>query len=180
MVSKTFCVNIGKGFLYITCLIFLVGCCSKNVRPEVRTFYLSTEGVTGKEANDICGNDFHMASLWEIYSLSLRYNHELGYNYEGDVGNKVPNGMYGPPMNAYGWIMNGELADTANSGRTPGKSDATCLAWNSESVVDNGTLVKLDPGQWNIPQLGTSSNIHPFRSRAEVCSNKHRTWCVSD
>ena len=135
-----------------------------------RAFYLTQTTHSGGEARSACAAGYHMASLWEIFDTSnLRYDTRLGLT-QGDSGS-------GPPTFVYGWIRTGNIASTGLEG--PGA--ANCSAWTSDSGMDSGTVVLLEP-DWSAGGTEASpvSPISPWAAAAGGCVTARNVWCVQN
>lgn len=128
-----------------------------------RGFYLTTSTVTGDAATTACSAGYHMASLWEVFNVSvLEYRPALGYD-ATDSGS-------GPPASIAGWIRTGVPSFTnAVAG------NANCNSWTSNSAAHNGTRVNLQP-QWQTAADFTS----PWDSTVQACGTTSRVWCIED
>ncbi|MCI0417022.1 hypothetical protein L0222_29995 [bacterium] len=131
-----------------------------------RKFYLTKDTFTGAQALTACASGYHMASLWEIFDPSnLRYNKILGLT-------NVDSGS-GPPSAEVGWIRTGfNFSDVST---LPGR--ANCAVWSSDSSLDNGTIVALQP-DWQFP---SDAPVNPWGSAAAPCNiTIFHVWCVQN
>ena len=72
-----------------------------------REFYLTKTSFDGAHALTACASGFHMASLWEIFNVSvLEYDTSLGFT-SADSG-------FGPPTVQNGWIRTGYISLAAS------------------------------------------------------------------
>jgi hypothetical protein len=128
-----------------------------------RSLYLTKGTFDGNEARTACGKNYHMASLPEIFNLSVfQYNTTLGFT-EDDSGQGAPQ--------ENGWIHTG---GDSNTGSTPGQGN--CAAWTSQSSGDYGTLTRFTE-DW---ESTTSRRVQPWKSDTDTCNNLHEVWCVSN
>jgi hypothetical protein len=128
-----------------------------------RSIYLTTDIFDGNEALTACAKNYHMASLPEIFNLSVfRYNTTLGFT-EDDSGHGVPQ--------ENGWIRTG--GDSETSG---GPGQANCAAWTSDSSSDFGTLTRFTE-EW---ESTTSRRVQPWKSDTDNCNQLHEVWCASN
>jgi hypothetical protein len=140
-----------------------IGDPSDNRRP----FYLTQSLHQGSTVLSACQAGFHMASLWEILSVSdLRYATEVS-----DAAIQADSGQ-GPPSDLGGWIRTGWLS---NSGTIPG--NANCDTWTSSGESRSGTLVKLQ-GTWDLPF--EVDWLGPWNPAQVPCSTPIPVWCVAD
>ncbi len=123
-----------------------------------RQYYLTTSKYTGPNADgtNVCAEDYHFASLWEIFDpSSLDYNTSEGLTYSDDS------------ITPLGWVRTGY---TSNSGSTVGQ--ANCSVWSSSS--GNGSVVRLS-GQWD-----TTNDFVYWDAATAACSSSNYVWCVED
>jgi len=134
-----------------------------------RRFYLTQAQHQGNAALNACATGFHMASLWEIFHMSvLRYDTSLGWT--------QPDSGAGPPTGTGGWVRTGGFDSVSGESGTP-----TCNVWASNSPLDQGTIVGLLSG-WGmnlispiIPWGAVSTSIGNIS-----CNQLRPVWCVED
>lgn len=145
-------------------IIFLLSIISAEAKGP-RKFYLTQGSFNGSQALTACAQDYHMASLWEIFdTTNLRYDTTLGQT-EDDSGS-------GPPSSDAGWVRTG-----SRSSGTDGTGGVdNCFAWTSDNSDHYGTIVFLTSA-WDLPPR---DRIDPWRGPAIGCNANVRVWCVQD
>jgi hypothetical protein len=129
-----------------------------------RRFYLTKTGFLGDQASTACAAGFHMASLWEIHSMSsLRYDTVLGLSYPDSGG--------GPPRE-FGWIRTG---GSSHDGSVFGAGVANCNSWSSAESSHDGTRAG-PTNEWEL----TGIVISPWRTAVAPCDTLTLVWCVED
>ena len=133
-----------------------------------RRYYLSTTTTDGAGALTGCATGFHMASLWEVYNLSLlRYDTTLGAT-RADSGS-------GPPTAMEGWMRTGSTSSTLSSG-VPGADN--CTSWTSASASREGTWMSLT-GAWS-GTFSLPTNVSPWEGQTSTCDTLKAVWCVEN
>lgn len=137
-----------------------------------RKFYVTFTGFTGLEALDACAPGYHMASLWEIHDVSQLSFVGLGAS-RSDAGE-------GPPSGIFAWVRTG--VDSFPGATAAG--NANCLAWQSDSANEKGTLVGLitvwdDYENDNGVSEGLN-RIYPWTAITLTCDTAPAVWCVED
>jgi len=130
-------------------------------------YYLTPNKHDGDDALGACAEDYHMASLWEIWDVSnLRYDTDLG-----DCWDDAPRGDCGegPPTSRYGWVRTGN--DAVAGGVGPGGD--SCAGYTSQSGSDRGTVASM-PRTWSSP----ASTIGVWIASNSLCDQPDRVWCV--
>jgi hypothetical protein len=132
--------------------------------PPARKFYLTQTSFDGAHALTACATGFHMASLWEIFNVSVvEYDTSLGFT-SADSG-------FGPPNIQNGWIRTGYISQAAS---TPGLGN--CNAWTSSSSLGNGSAVHPEVNWSNT----LANPIPPWRGSTFACNLSIPVWCVQD
>jgi hypothetical protein len=148
------------GFLLV---IFVFGIQTLFAGTKLRKFYLTQDEFQGNQALTACAEDYHMATLWEIYDFSnLKYDRTLGLIGEDSEA--------GPPPTA-GWIRTAG----ASYGDTFQPGADNCLLWTTSDSSKRGSIVHLFNNWASEP-----SYISPWRSDSIPCSFDLPVWCVED
>ena len=140
--------------------------CGGGICTELRRFYLKhfTDLASGSGALTVCAAGFHMASLFELWDLTvLRYDPVLGQT--------NPDSGLGPPSSNSGWVRTG-FSSTGDS--TPGFGN--CLGWSTGDPTKFGSRARL-PTTWD---TAPSTRVVPWLVDADNCSNSSYVWCVED
>ena len=133
------------------------------VEAGTKKYYLTRNSFQGNAVLTACDRGFHMASLWEIFSLTnLKYDSTRG-QIRADSGS-------GPAAELFGWIRTGVAPSTSG---TPGIGN--CGAWTSNSAAHYGTIVELN-GHWTDPAQDT----HPWGAGTASCDSTVLVWCVQN
>lgn len=126
---------------------------------QTKKYYLTPGEFLGGEALTACDPGFHMASFWELFSLTnLRYDTTRGFR-EADSG-------VGPPSGVEGWVRTGTFAAGVNTAGI-----GNCMAWTSSDPI-SGTTVRLDAFFNN-----AAGNASPWEGITFSCATRHRVWC---
>jgi hypothetical protein len=147
-----------------------------------RPFYLTKNKVKGNQATTACATGYHMASLFEIYDVSvLQYDTSLGI-VNGDSGS-------GPPSRAtdqddgFGWVRTGSLTTPAPNSLGGLSGVANCSAWHSGAPADHGSVIELNsvwhrftPG--DVIQGVWRDSAPASNPPGEPCNLPIRVWCV--
>jgi hypothetical protein len=128
-----------------------------------RQFYLTEAAPKGNQALTACAAGFHMASLWELYDVTMRYAADQPAFLNADSGE-------GPPFGPNGWVRTGGSSSTTDQ-----VGLGNCALWTSESASHFGTLVGLQT-LWT----AASSVSSPWIAVTSTCSTSRRVWCVQD
>jgi hypothetical protein len=151
-----------KKATYLLIVILIAAASMADAKQKGRKYYLTKEGFTGSQALTACANNFHMASLWEIFDVStLRYDTENGITLD-DSGS-------GPPSLSGGWVRTGGIS--SNTAFLAGRDN--CNSWTSDT--GSGTFLNL-VNIWSNSALTTS----PWLAQFFNCSNAFHVWCVQD
>jgi hypothetical protein len=151
---------------------------------QTRGFFLTKNAVQGNAAIQECQKTpgYHMASLWEIYSLSgLKYQPTLGFTFT-DSGSGPPSGG-----EATGWVRTGMAADGLPQLQA---GTASCTGWTSNASSQRGSAVYLNP-HWDdliYPASATTNTLPqvlPWKTAvsggwAPQCNSSQKVWCVQD
>src|SRR5262245_5732916 len=141
-------------------IIFLLSIVSAEAK-QPRKFYLTQTDFTGSQPLTSCANDYHMASLWEIFDPSnLRYDSTLGYALD-DSG-------FGPPTSVFGWIRTGNQ----RNGFTLRAGLSNCDLWTRDIEFAFGTVVALNDFWTDVP-----NRIDPWLPAVSICSFPRKVWC---
>ena len=144
---------------------FMLGSPHLAEAKKARRYYLTKDVFQGDQALTACERGFHMASLWEIFNLSL-------LRYDTDRGTTAFDSGLGPP-NFGGWVRTGHFQhDTDLAGQ------ASCDAWTTNSEFDNGSVVGPTP-VWGVNAL-SHGNISPWLGNVIGCNFSLPVWCVED
>jgi hypothetical protein len=128
-----------------------------------RKYYLTPGTYLGNQTLTACAAGYHMATFYEIAETSnFSYDSVLGYQL-------ADSGPAGPPMAVLGWVRTGYQASGFGVG-------ANCLAWQSGSGIDNGTVVYL----YLEPDFTTARVETAWAGQYDVCNTGYRVWCVQD
>jgi hypothetical protein len=147
-----------------------------------RLYYLTKGTVQGNAALTACASGYHMASLWEIFDMSL-------LQYDSSIGVTADDSGLGPPTQAgasiaVGWIRTGYNSSANGNDLNPGH--ANCQLWTSNASLARGTAVYL-PDVWRTIPAG-SEPITPWLNRftgdpptlPPTCDERLRVWCVQN
>lgn len=166
----------------------VVGCTRSSAASEqtrstskaaalLRRFFLSKQTVTGGKAPALCAatGGFHMASITEVWNVSLlQYDVTLGYT-AGDSG-------LGPPAGVKGWIRTGYGANACIVNNT-----CNCMGYTSDSPQQNGSMVSLVPWANISPDGNLQSQIWQGQPNdngnlhyGAKCNGQNRVWCIED
>src|SRR5262245_15041048 len=117
-------------------ILFLLTVVSAEAgKQQPRSFYLTRDFFTGSEALSACADGYHMASLLEIFDSS-------NFKYDTTVGLRADDSGSGhPSFAAAAWIRTGY----ASSGQSQIAGEVNCFAWTSNTILDSGTIVGLNP-----------------------------------
>ena len=165
----------------VVALVLGTGACglggpSSSSCPGPRSFYLTKSPVQGNQVLTSCAAGFHMASRFEIASLS-------GLVYDSKRGAGSDDSGSGPPSSAAtysstgpsGWIRTGGDARYTATADPAGSASANCAVWSSNSHSAYGTVAFLKdrfaiengaPALWD--------------GRDERCHIPHPVWCVGN
>jgi hypothetical protein len=144
--------------------------------PGPRQFYLSKARVQGNQVLSTCAAGFHMASRFEIASLS-------GVVYDAKRGTSSDDSGSGPPSAAAtysstgpsGWIRTGGDARYTKSNDPSGAATANCAVWTSNSHDAYGTIAFLKD------RFAIDNGAPAFwDGHDERCDVPHSVWCVGD
>jgi hypothetical protein len=141
-----------------------------EARPlQARRYYLSTGLFQGNQALTACEPGFHMASLWEIFNLSL-------LTYDTERGITTPDSGFGPPTTSqFGWVRTG-----AGSNSVTGSAGIdNCNAWTSNSSSHGGS-VALPVAPWENSNIVDTAVALPWRGLRAGCDFSLPVWCVED
>ena len=155
-----------KTATFIALSLMIFACGSQNLfagSKAPRKFYLTQDDFAGNQALTACAEDYHMATLWEIFDFSnLKYDRNLGFNGEDSVA--------GPPPNA-GWIRTAgsSYGDTLKGGLD------NCLLWTTNDSLQRGSIAHLF-NDWS----SEPTYISPWKTDSIPCSLTLQVWCVED
>ena len=144
--------------------------------PGPRQFYLSKSRLQGNQVLTACGAGFHMASRFEIASLS-------GVVYDAKRGVSSDDSGSGPPSASAtysstgpsGWIRTGGDAHYTRSDEPSGAATANCAVWTSSSHAAYGTVAFLKD------RFAIENGAPAFwDGHDERCDVPHSVWCVGD
>jgi hypothetical protein len=144
--------------------------------PGPRQFYLSKARVQGNQVLSTCGAGFHMASRFEIASLS-------GVVYDAKRGASSDDSGSGPPSASAtysstgpsGWVRTGGDARYTKSNDPSGAATANCAIWTSSSHDAYGTIAFLKD------RFAIDNGAPAFwDGHDERCDVPHSVWCVGD
>jgi hypothetical protein len=142
---------------------------SAKARPlQARLYYMSTDFFQGNQALTACERGFHMASLWEIFNLSL-------LTYDTSRGFTSPDSGFGPPSGLFAWIRTGRGSHSVTG--QPGVDN--CAVWTSNSGSDNGTVVS-PVSPWVNEIVAGNALVLPWRGLTATCDANWPVWCVED
>ncbi len=133
--------------------------------PPARKFYRTQTTFDGAHALTACVLGFHMASLWEIFNVSV-------LEYDTSLGATMDDSGSGPPADVLGWIRTG----FNSNGGGPAPGEANCRVWTSSLSSDSGSAVALEP-IWNST---TVNPIRPWVATETPCTGSLPVWCVQD
>jgi hypothetical protein len=140
---------------------------------RMRGFFLTQSGYSAPDAPTACGQNFHFASLWELFDVS-----NLAYVYQSPLALTSADSGQGPPSvtdsftMAEGWVRTGFPSETTLG---PGRSN--CGAWSTTIDWTEGTTAQLNyywtPGVY-------PSVYGPWEISTRSCHLTARVWCVED
>src|SRR5260370_30729741 len=113
--------------------------------PPARKFYRTQTTFDGAHALTACVLGFHMASLWEIFNVSV-------LEYDTSLGATMDDSGSAPPADVLGWIRTG--FNSNGGGPAPGEANSSVCT--SRSSSDTRSTLALGP-------IWKSTTVNPTR-----------------